>query len=132
MIFKTPKGRKMLVLKTRLFTFGFAGHFNIFFISIRPKSFNDDLIKHELVHADQFFDSPIKFFKMVFDMDYMMEKEIEAYLIDGRYNTTHMARILSDEYSVFKIGKLFGWRTERYTYFECIKKINKLRPQIFK
>ena len=119
MIYTSPNGYKIRVIKTNWFTFGFPAYFNGFWISIREM--DEALIKHELTHLDQmkkvgFF----KFLRMLFDMDYLIKNEIEAYQADGRYNILTIATILSTKYSVNPLGRVFGWRTKPYSRFEVL------------
>jgi hypothetical protein len=120
MIRTSPNGYKIRVIETNWGTFGFKAHFNGFWISIRDIS-NEALILHELTHLDQmkkvgFF----KYLRMMFDMDYLVKNEIEAYVADDRYGYDMIATIISEQYTVNRLGGLFGWRTQPYSKYEVL------------
>jgi len=120
MIKTSPKGNKIRVFETNWFTFGFLAHFNGFFISI--KKMDEALLLHELTHFDQmktygFF----SFLQMLFNMDYLVKMELEAYRADGRYEDLVIAGIISTKYGVSRLGCLFGWRIKPYSITEVLR-----------
>ena len=122
MKFRTPAGNKVHICETKWFTFGHKGHYNWFWISVRTY-LNTKILLHEMIHHDQRVRDGLKFIKMLFDMDYLVDNEIEAYLGSGERNALFMADIISSRYKVFGIGSFFGFRTRPYNFYEVIEKL---------
>ena len=125
MIATTPNGHKIRVVESKFLCGSYAGYFFGFFIAVKDLK-DEKIILHESIHYEQmkkvgFF----SFIRILFDMDYLVKNEIEAYKSDGRFDTWTIARIISSRYSVNFLGKLFGYRTKRYAINEVLEVLNK-------